>query len=322
MQSRDATRWLCCALILTAAVGREVAAQDASTAPVPFELRDGDRVVFVGGTFVEREGQFGLIETALTASYPERTITFRNLGWSGDTVWAESRGIFDPPAAGYKRMIELIQEQRPTVIMLAYGQNESFAGEAGLDAFIKQYEKLCDDLAPTQARLVFVLPLLIHSPIAIDKDLQTRFNRNVSLYNAAITKFAAQRGAVLDLNRSIQKWSLWNNAPRELLKDMYDGMHLTEQGYQLPATAFTDALGLPQVNIADPEVVALRQKIVEKNTWFFHRWRPANVTYLFLFRKHEQGNNAVEMSQFDPLVEAAEQEIAKLKRAVQAASQN
>jgi len=57
----------------------------------------------------------------------------------------------------------------------------------------------------------------------------------------------------------------------------------------------------------------LRRTIIEKNQLYFHRWRPQNVTYLFLFRKHEQGNNAVEIPKFDPLVEAKEKEIAKLR---------
>jgi hypothetical protein len=47
---------------------------------------------------------------------------------------------------------------------------------------------------------------------------------------------------------------------------------------------------------------------------FFHRWRPQNETYIFGFRKHEQGNNAVEIPQFDPLVTQIETEIDKLKK--------
>ena len=49
---------------------------------------------------------------------------------------------------------------------------------------------------------------------------------------------------------------------------------------------------------------------------YFYRWRPQNETYLFGFRKHEQGNNAREIPQFDPLVEAKEKEIARLRRPV------
>ena len=51
---------------------------------------------------------------------------------------------------------------------------------------------------------------------------------------------------------------------------------------------------------------ALRQMVVEKNELFFHRFRPQNQTYLFGFRKHEQGQNAVEIPQFDPLIDEKE----------------
>jgi hypothetical protein len=57
----------------------------------------------------------------------------------------------------------------------------------------------------------------------------------------------------------------------------------------------------------------LRQAIVEKNLLYMHRYRPQNETYLFLFRKHEQGNNAVEIPQFDPLVAKLETRIAELR---------
>jgi len=49
---------------------------------------------------------------------------------------------------------------------------------------------------------------------------------------------------------------------------------------------------------------------------YFYRWRPQNVTYLFLFRKHEQGQNAKEIPQFDKLVEEKEKEIARLRQPV------
>ena len=60
----------------------------------PFELRDGDRVVWLGGTFVERAQQYGYIELALTTRWPDRNVTFRNLGWSADDVFGESRKYY------------------------------------------------------------------------------------------------------------------------------------------------------------------------------------------------------------------------------------
>jgi hypothetical protein len=57
----------------------------------------------------------------------------------------------------------------------------------------------------------------------------------------------------------------------------------------------------------------LRQAIVAKNRLYFYRWRPANETYLFGFRKGEQGQNAIEIPKFDPLIGEKEKEIAKLR---------
>src|SRR5262249_10327405 len=64
------------------------------------------------------------------------------------------------------------------------------------------------------------------------------------------------------------------------------------------------------------QVEALRKAINRKNELYFYRWRPQNETYLFGFRKHEQGNNAREIPLFDPLVAEQEKEIARLKMPV------
>ncbi|MBI1899478.1 MAG: hypothetical protein HYS13_00005, partial [Planctomycetia bacterium] len=56
----------------------------AAPKPDPFDLRDGDRVAFIGDVLIEREQIAGHIETMLTLRYPNRHVTFRNLGWSGD----------------------------------------------------------------------------------------------------------------------------------------------------------------------------------------------------------------------------------------------
>lgn len=304
------TFWTSCLLL----VATHASAADPDVA-AKFELRDGDRVILLGGTFIERDGQFGFIETALTAAYPDRNITFRNLGWSGDTVWAESRGIFDPAAAGYQRMIELVLELKPTVILLAYGQNESFAGEEGLEAFLKQYEKLCGDLAPAQARLVFALPMSLHYAPVSSAQL-ARINENIQLYRSAIQAFGASRGAILDFNAGQSTATAASPESREAFAKYYDGMHLNAEGYVLPAHAVCAQLGISPVNFDDPKIVALQAKIVEKNTLFFHRWRPQNITYLFLFRKHEQGNNAVDIPAFDELTAVADKEIAALRSAL------
>ena len=216
--------WLpICIVLLSGAIASLHA---AGTAP-KFELLDGDRVVLLGGTFIEREGQFGYLETALTTAWPDRRVTFRNLGWSGDTVWAESRGNFDPAQVGYKRMLELVAELKPTLIICAYGQNESFAGEAGLGKFVTQYEKLCDDLTATGARLAFLTPHKFERPRPPLPDA-SRQNGNLALYTTAVCELAERRKSPL-----INLFQL-PSLPSNLTEN---GLHFGERGYAALAAA-------------------------------------------------------------------------------------
>ena len=52
-----------------------------------FELLNGDRVLFLGNSFFERALEYGYLESAIALSFPDRDITFRNVGWDGDTVF-------------------------------------------------------------------------------------------------------------------------------------------------------------------------------------------------------------------------------------------
>src|SRR6476620_8390660 len=80
-------------MFLTAALASLLLVQAPATKP--FEFKDGDRIVWLGSTLVEREQRYGYWETALLAANPDKNITVRNLGWSGDTVFGEARGRFD-----------------------------------------------------------------------------------------------------------------------------------------------------------------------------------------------------------------------------------
>src|SRR5258708_36911769 len=95
----------------------------SSFAADKFELRDGDRIVWIGNALVEREQRYGYWETALHAAFPDKQFTLRNLGWSGDTVHAEARGRFDfnNPDACFKQLVNLTLELKPTVIFVNYG---------------------------------------------------------------------------------------------------------------------------------------------------------------------------------------------------------
>jgi lysophospholipase L1-like esterase len=266
----------------------------------PFEFKDGDRVVFIGSTLIEREQRYGYWELALTLKNRDKNVTFRNLGWSGDTVWGEARNGFDNNPKGFERLVSLTKELKPTVIVVCYGHNESFDGEAGIEKFTKQLEKLLDALAATKARIVLMSPTPFEK-VAPLTDAELR-NKNLALYRDAIKSVAGKRELeFVDAFANVQ--ALTASEPRT-----ENGLHMAATGYQNTASAVA--------GYSASSAEEIRKKIIDKNQLFFHRWRPQNETYLLGFRKHEQGKNAVEIAEFDPLVAAMEKEIAELKKAL------
>lgn len=364
----------------------------------PLTLTDGDRVVFLGNTLIEREQRCGYWETALARRYPGQKIQFRNLGWSGDTVFGHARAGFGSTADGFRHLREHVLALKPTVIVLGYGTNESFEGPAALPRFRDGCRNLLAALAPSQARIIWLSPLHQETLPAPLPDPAEQ-NRNLSLYRDVLAEIARE-----NKQRFIDLFALLPQRKTIPLTD--NGIHLTAPGYWVAAQVLEEALGLKRLPwrvtlqadggvrevqgttvrpapdgtrgwlLCDdvlpfssaPEKVfplspdrrrvlkierlppgthtlqidgmsvvtadhvrwaagvvlshgkefdqmeKLRRAIVEKNHLYFHRWRPQNETYLFGFRKHEQGQNAREVPQFDPLVARMEEEIVTLTR--------
>lgn len=273
--------------------------------PAPFEFKDGDRVVWLGGTLVEREQRHGYWETAVLAANPGKKITVRNLGWSGDTVHGEARGRFDfnNPDKCFKQLVEPALELKPTVIFISYGTNESFDGKDGLPKFEKGLEKLLDALKPANARIVLFPPMPFEGPAAAR-------NADLKLYGDAVRAIAEKRQVVFaDPAAALPA----GGAPKRLTDN---GMHLSDEGYLLTTPAVLAALGLPAgTGAADfKKLEPIRQAVLAKNEQFFNKWRPQNETYLFGFRKHEQGRNAKEIAEFDPFIAKLEDEIERLRK--------
>src|SRR5690606_28203058 len=128
-----------------------------------FEIKDGDRIVMVGGALIEGEQQFGRVELLLHMVHKDKKFNIRNLGWSGDTVWGEFRAGFGTQADGYRTLVEQVKAAKPTVLILGYGTSEAFAGKPGVEKFEKQYRQLLADIATPETRCIF---LTIPTPVA------------------------------------------------------------------------------------------------------------------------------------------------------------
>ena len=291
--------------------------------PEPFELRDGDRVVFLGNALIEREQKYGFWEAMLMLTWPERTFTFRNLGWSGDTVWGESRAGFGTAADGFKALTSQVNEAKPTVIFVGYGNVEAFAGKAGLPKFVDGFNQLLDVLEATKARLVVLGPTLQNGAVTTNPNWKA-YNQQVVEYSNAMRGVAEKRKhRFVDLSQATGEDFFQSDG---LLGSTDDGVTFIEFGYLGLFEVIAEQLAFPVNDLLEKDVgeddplMDLIDLIVKKNELFFHRWRPQNETYLFGFRKHEQGNNAEEVFQFDPLVVAEEKKIEQAKQTVIAAT--
>jgi len=355
------------------------------SAKKPFELVDGDRVVFIGNSFFERDLRYNHLETALAARWPSRNVVFRNLGWDGDTVWGEARAEFGSAADGFNSLSKHVADLKPTVIFVAYGMSESFAGPSGVEPFVVQLDKMLDMLSRTQARMVLLSPIR-HEDLGRPLPDPTDHNRDLRLYVDAVAKVAARRG--LDY---VNLFDLAGSPEQPMTQN---GIHLNDRGYRAATWAVERSLGLPPLawevslegkgktltvgtsiggkgygvndgataDLTDvtlpggprtfrvPQLAAgrytlkidgtevatasgeewnrgvtitkgpefdqiekLRRLIEEKNRHYFHYWRPQNDTYIFGFRRKEQGHLTAEFPKYPPILNEKDAEIAKLR---------
>lgn len=308
-------------------------------------LRTGDRIVFLGNTLIERARLYGQIEAALsvTAGPSVRDLTFRNLGWSADSVFSDSRSYFGPPQEGRDRLAANLQELKPTVIFLAYGTGEAMSVDQGwtnepeaaavsasgmaqsLSLFESGYQKLIDSVRNAAGESLREMVLLSPPPLEnLGPPLpdQIANNRRIAAFRDVIGSLAEKNEI-----RFVDLFAALGGDERgpEIVANPLtnNGVHFTGEGYAVVARALVKELGLDEsvLATASPQAKeAFRDAIVEKNRLFFHRWRPANETYLFLFRKHEQGQNAKEIPMFDPLIREQEKRIAEAREAVLSAA--
>ena len=277
-----------------------------------FEFRDGDRVALVGDAFIEREQYEGWIELAATTQFPDRSVTFRNLGWSADTPAGASRnGLslmqagMEPAGEGWKQLQSQLSTYKPNVVVLGYGMASSLPGGQSPEEFQRDMVRLLDALPTATGKPVRVLLIGPPPRFPVGSDAE------ITAHRASLVKIDAVLKAISE-KRSLPFVSLLDLPQDAANTD--NGIHLTSTGYKVAARHLEKSLGWKPVAWDQGDTaVALRTHILKKNEWFFHRSRPANMAYIFGFRRGEQGKNAVEIPQFDPLVEAEDQQIARMR---------
>ena len=292
--------------ILLLLIGVLLSACTSNSSLESLVFKQNEKVVFLGNAFFENALEGGEIETTFSLSFPEKNITFRNIGWSGDNVYAHARtrarggGRFGNPDEGFGILNKQITELKPDKIFIAYGFNESF-DDTGIDKFGQGLNHLLEMLSQHCHELILISTLPMEKGFGIPTEHIEAQNKELKKY-AETTKGIAVKGnyRFIDLFTPFSKENKYTT----------NGIHLSSKGYRKAGDLIAEALTLPPlaIKIDSKKADHIRNTIIKKNTLFFHRWRPRNDAFVYGERKDEQRTAQEEPAQIEPFI--AKQEAA------------
>jgi uncharacterized cupredoxin-like copper-binding protein/glucose/arabinose dehydrogenase len=280
------------------------------------KINESDHIVILGNTFAERMHQFGYFETFLHSRFPEHHLRVRYLAWPAEEVGEPIRPL------GFPRLADELHESSADIVFVCYGMNESFRGNAGVGHFRHEMERFVGQLrsekfnGKSSPRVVLVTPIAQENSAAT-VDVPAR-NASLREYSKAIlgvaTKFGVQ---AVDLFTETAK-----RASGQGGRLTFNGIHLTESGYQSVSQMMAKQLGLMDGLATlqaegDPSGVdVFRRLIYEKNYWHQLWWHAPNASYIHGRRNQTPGSKHLgrERMQSRQLVEDMDQRIWEAKK--------
>jgi len=246
---------------------------DATTArstALPLKLAPGARIALIGNTLLERSQHFGQLEALLHQQHPKHQLVVRNLAWPGDTP------DLQPRPDNFADLHQHLTHEKVDVIVAAFGFNESFDGDAGAAHFREALTELVRKMRSSAYNGATAPQVVLLSPIASENvegvnaaDLN---NARIKQY-ADIVRQVAKAEQVGFVDVFTPTLAAMRSPGTELT---FNGVHLTEQGYDLLAGELFQGLFAKAPPAAVP---ALRAAIVDKNRQYNRRYRPLNTFY-------------------------------------------
>ena len=251
-----------------------------------FTLQPQDNICIIGNTLGERMQYDGWLETLLQARFPEHQLVFRNLAFSGDEIATRLRsknfGTPDEWLSGLAEPIGGYEDNRlagtntnADVIFAFFGYNESYAGKAGLDAFKKALDDWLTHTLAQKYNGRSAPRVVVFSPIAHEDlgnpDLPDgkENNARLELYTRAMADVAKARNVTfVDLFTPSLKLYAGIDAPLTM-----QGIHLNTEGNRQIAQVIDRALFGDPPKVTAGLLERLRQAVVDKNFYWFHRYR-------------------------------------------------
>jgi GDSL-like Lipase/Acylhydrolase family len=242
----------------------------AETRITNLQLNQSAHIAIIGNTLADRMQEDSWLETFIHYRYPDRQLSFRNLGFSADEVNLRQReDAFGSPD-------EWLTHVKADVILAFFGFNESFRGAEGLEKF---KQEMTDFVVRTKAQKyngVSTPQLVLFSPIA-NEDLKSPHlpdgsenNARIELYTKAIADVAAEQGVSFVNIYTVTKNLYANNTGEPLT---INGIHLNKKGNELLADAIDKELFGETAERNKQKVAALRESVNDKDFHWFNRYR-------------------------------------------------
>ncbi len=250
-----------------------------------FFIRNGDRVAFLGDSITEQRLYTTYIEAYVLTRHPGWNVTFRNVGWAGDTSWlrrrsaVDDRALFAAAAEAQQRMVEAAVRRglgrdvlplKPTAVTINFGMNdhnyEAFRPDI-FQVYMRSQSELVKVLKASGARVAFLTPQPIEDKRPDpDKDIR---NQSIRRFSDGLKEVAAKSGSVyvdqFDPYMSMLLRERRNN-PSGMIGGGYS-LHPGPIGQTVMAWAILKGLGAcADVSRAVIDAVAVRRAAAENCT--------------------------------------------------------
>ncbi|MFN7813564.1 MAG: PVC-type heme-binding CxxCH protein [Planctomycetia bacterium] len=233
-------------------------------------LRKGDSIAVIGNALADRMQQSGWLETRIHAAHPDLELVVRNLGFAGDELTIRHR------EENFGSPDQWLAKVKASVVFCFFGHNEALRkGAKEVDGFQRELAATIDGMrgqkydGQSPPRLVFFSPIAhenLRDPNLPDGSAN---NKNLALYTDAMRQVCADKGVVfVDLFAPTQ--ALYAKAAKPLTMN---GIHLLDDGERAVADVIMDAVFPGAKSAAEPALERLRQAVLDKNYYWFSRYR-------------------------------------------------
>ncbi len=255
-------------------------------------------ILFYGNGLVERLVECGELEAYLQLGRPNDSLKIRSMAWTGDEVGHRLR------PEGYAEHMKATLSQWPAkTVVIGFGGNESFGGEAGLTQFKKDWEGYLREVRRLHpdAKLVLLAPMAVQSTPSVDGEAR---NREIAKYAKVVEEVAGKHGAhFVDLYEASLK-AYQSGSERLTIQ----GVHLNERGArEMGRVVARSLMGFSKFDsgISKERLNEVALAAAQKSGYVAEIVRPKNGVVYFGVRKRPEEYEA-EMPRYHQLVEQAD----------------